>query len=269
MRKASVVVPLYNQSSYLGACLDSLWFQEYPEIEIIVVNDCSPDDAHSAIAAYLDAVASDVRSFACGYDEFTGSILRETHSRYPSHGRTIRILTHPRNMGLAAALNTGIKACTGDYCTYVPADDTCSTRMIPELVKALEANEADFSYCDMLIVGHSGRVERKLTLPEYSFERSFAEWYLCGVAKLYKRSLHDLCGYYDETLLAHDHEMFLRFAMAGAKFVHVPMALMNMLDHSDRQVDIHSPDNWSRLLEESKRLVLSARKYLKDQRHAG
>jgi hypothetical protein len=133
---------------------------------------------------------------------------------------------HPKNCGQAAALNTGFRACASGYRPYVPAGDTCVTRMIPKRGKALVENSADFASCDRFIVDSSDRVERKLALPGYPFERSFAEWYLFGVAKLYKKRLHDRVGYYDEALPAHDHEFFLRFAMARAKFVHVPMAQM-------------------------------------------
>jgi glycosyltransferase involved in cell wall biosynthesis len=84
MRKASVVVPLYNQSSYLAACLDSHWFQEYPEIGIVVVSDGSPDDSDRAMSSYLRTIDSETRSFACGYDEKTGAIPRESHSHRPA-----------------------------------------------------------------------------------------------------------------------------------------------------------------------------------------
>ena len=68
----------------------------------------------------------------------------------------------------------------------------------------------------------------------------------------------------ETALLAHDHELFQRFALGGARFVHVPKALMAVRDHAGREVDIHSPSNWSRLIGESKRLVLAARASLDD-----
>ena len=47
------------------------------------------------------------------------------------------------------------------------------------------------------------------------------------LCKLYKRELHDRVGYYDEQIKPQDHDMFLRFAMNGAKFVHIPKVLAN------------------------------------------
>jgi len=49
----SIIVPVYNQSQYLPICLDSIWFQDYPALEIIVVNDGSTDDICKALEDYL------------------------------------------------------------------------------------------------------------------------------------------------------------------------------------------------------------------------
>lgn len=261
--KVSVVVPTYNQASYLPACLDSLWFQSHPDLEIVVVNDGSADETARVIDEYLRRIESDKASFASFYDPGRDVLERVHHPRYPSAGREIRVITHPENKGLAAALNTGFGAAAGEACTYVPSDDWCMPDMLLELDRALSETPADFAYCDMLIVDDAFRVSRRFDLPDYSFRRSFADWYLCGDAKLYRRELHDRFGYYDEALLAHDHDLFLRFAMGGARFAHVAKALFCKRDHAGgREVHIHAPQNWRRLIGESKRLVLKAREHL-------
>ena len=48
----SIIVPVYNTGQYLRQCLDSLVNQTLKEIEIIVVNDCSPDNSHEIIEEY-------------------------------------------------------------------------------------------------------------------------------------------------------------------------------------------------------------------------
>lgn len=260
MNTISVIVPTYNQAEFLAPCLDSIWFQEHPSLEIIVVNDGCTDDTAAVLDQYQQDIAQDSRSFASRFNERDDIIEREHHPRYPQHGRTLRIITHEKNKGLAPALNTGFRAATGEYCTYVPSDDVCYPTMFTEMVQAMERENADFVYADMLITDAQGRVVRRFSLPEYSFTRCFGDWYLCGVAKLYKTSLHKEVGYYDESLLAHDHELFMRFAMAGAGFFHVPKALMGVREHEGaREVEIHAPENWRRLLNESKKLVLEAR----------
>ncbi len=265
----SVVVATYNQAQYLPACLDALVFQDYPALEILVVNDGCTDDTAAVIADWLRGFEHDEASYASFYDAHRDAIERRTHPRYPRKGRTIRVIDHGMNRGLAPALNTGMRAATGEYVTYVPSDDVCFPGMIADLAAPLLANEADFTYADMYIVDDAGRILRRFSLPDYSFERCFGDWYLCGVVKLYRRELHEACGFYDETLLAHDHELFQRFAMYGARFHHVPKALMAVRDHGrGRQVDIHAPSNWTRLLQESKELTRQARDYLR-RREAG
>ena len=257
----SIIVPTYNQSKYVASCLDSIWHQDYPKLELIVVNDGCTYGTDKVLGEYERDVIEDIASYASWYNSETDILDRVTHDRYPKQGRTLRVITHEKNKGLAAALNTGFTACTGKYCTYVPSDDLCYPNMVETLVDALEKNEADFAFSDMVIREESGRIVRRFSLPDYSFKTNFADWYLCGVSKLYKRELHDRFGLYDEALLAHDHDLFQRFALGGAKFVHVPKALMSLLSHEGpRAVGIHSPTNWNRLLQESKALVLEARK---------
>ena len=258
--KVSVVVPSYNQGQYLEACLDSLWFQDHPDLEIVVVNDGSADNTVEVLGGYGERVDADQVSFASRYEPGRDVLARVHHPRYPKEGRELKVITHRENRGLAAALNSGFKACTGEACTYVPSDDWCMPHMLSELDRALTETPADFAYADMLILDDRFQVVRRFDLPDYSFERCFADWYLCGDAKLYRRELHEKHGFYDESLLAHDHDLFLRFALGGARFAHVPKALFGKRDHArGRQVHIHAPENWARLIGESKKLVMAAR----------
>lgn len=262
----SLIVPTYNQAAYLRPCLDSIWFQDYPEIEIILVNDGSTDQTLDIIGAFVSDIGLAKVSYASFYDSGKNEIERAYYDRYPEKGRQIRIIHHEKNQGLAGALNTGFKACKNDFCTYVPSDNICLPTMVSDLVKPL-LEGYDFSYADMLIMDDAMNIQRKFELPDYSFERCFGDWYLCGVAKMYRRQLHEQSGYYDERYLAHDHELFQRFAMAGASFIHVAKPLMYVRAHDgDREVEIHSKTNWSRLLEESKKFVLEARAYLETQK---
>jgi glycosyltransferase involved in cell wall biosynthesis len=260
----SLIVPAYNQAQYLAICLDSIWFQDYPELEVVLVNDGSTDATAEVIAAFQRGLTGDTVSYASYYNTETNVIERVEHPRFPQQGRTLRVINHEGNKGLATALNTGFQAATGRYCTYVPCDDVLLPSMISEMVGVLEAG-ADFVFADMAIVDDTGRVVRRFALPDYSFERCFGDWYFCGVAKLYRTELHQRFGYYDEALLAHDHELFQRFAEGGARFAHIPRVLMNVRDHARREVDIHAPSSWNRLLEESKVLVRQARRFLAEK----
>ena len=262
MRKVSIVVPTYNQARYLPICLDSVWFQDYPDIEIVVVNDGSPDDTRQVLDAYVRAVETEEASFASRYNEATGHVERTTHLRYPPAGRSLVLLEHPANRGLSAALNTGFAACTGELCTFIASDDMLLPGMAGALAAALDESGADFAYADMHVVDDAGRILRRFALPDYTFENAFCHWYLCGICKLYKRELHEKHGWYREDVNPQDHEMFLRFAMAGARFVHVPRVLANVRIHGpERQVANHDAREWSRLFVQSKELVALARRH--------
>jgi len=260
--KASVIVPCYNQAKYLPMTLDSIWFQDFPEVEIIAVDDGSPDDTAQVLDAYRQAVETETASFAAHLDELSGEILRTRHPRYPQAGRELRVISHGKNRGLSAALNTGFAAATGDLVTFIAADDLLLPNMLDELSGLLARTGADFAYADMHIVDDAGRILRRFSLPDYSFEACFCHWYLCGICKLYRRELHERHGWFREDLTVQDHEMYLRFAMNGARFVHSPKALANARIHAgERLRDNHSSDNKARLYRESADLVRLARRH--------
>lgn len=262
MRLISIVVPTYNQCQYLPLCLDSIWFQDYPELEIIVVDDCSTDNTCEVLSNYKIELEEDMASFASYYNEKTNVVERTFHGRYKKEGRTLKVLRKNVNQGLSAALNTGINEAKGEYCSFIASDDILLPSMCTDLFSALVNVDADFAYADMHIVNDSGRILRKFSLPEYSFESSFCDWYLCGVCKLYKKALHDKFGLYSTDFVSQDHEMYLRFAMGGAKFVHVPKVLANVRFHGDdRKVENHSPGMESRQQKDSINLVKLARQF--------
>ncbi|MEW5772162.1 MAG: glycosyltransferase [Thermodesulfobacteriota bacterium] len=258
--KVSMIVPSYNQVQYLGACLDSIWFQEYPDIEIVVVYEDSSDGTHEFLQDYVRAVLSETASYASRYDENTDAVERTVHPRWPQEGRELVLLRNEDRRGSTWAYNRGFAAATGEYVTYVASDDLCHPRMIAELAAPLAADLADFVYSDMFVIDDAGRILRRFSLPDYDFAASFGEWYLCGVSKLYRRSLLERFGPMADGFLANDHEQYQRFALGGARFLHLPTVLYSVRSHEGRAVDVHSADNREKLLAESKALVLKARR---------
>lgn len=259
MEKISIVVPSYNHSEYIETCLDSLMFQDHDNMEIIVVDDFSTDGSREVIERYVNNLPTDMRSFASRYDEETDTIERVVHHRYPQRGRELKVLFNDENMGSTATYNRGFRAATGTYCSFVTSDDMCHPQMFSTLARPLEDGQADFVYADMFVIDDAHRVLREFKLPDYSFERCFCDWYLCGVATLYRRDLHERFGFYDTEADADDHECYLRFAKNGARFLHVAKTLYSHRSHDDRQVGLHAPASFNRLLSASKRLVLEAR----------
>lgn len=262
MPKVSVVVPTYNQSKYLPICLDSIWFQDYPNLEIIIVNDGSSDDTESVLADYVHSVENEIVSYASNYEERNQAVERRFHHRYAQEGRKIRIISHSENSGLSNALNTGFQAATGDLCTFIASDDAFLPSAISVMHKAIQEHNVDFVFADMHIVDDDGRILRRFSLPDYSFQDSLCAWYLMGICKLYKKELHTVSGYYDPEIAPQDHDMFLRFAMDGATFFHVKSVQANARIHdADRKKDNHAPAEWNKLYRQSAALVLKARQF--------
>lgn len=258
--KASVIVPTYNQAQYLGACLDSIWFQDYPSIELIVVADPSPDDTAEVLRDFARAVREDTVSFACRLEP-DGSVSRAEHPRYVQEGRELVIIQNETRLGHTPSYNAGFRRATGDYVTYVASDDICHPGMLSALAEPLDRDEADFAYSDMFIVDDAMRILREFRLPDYDFEASFCDWYLCGVSKLYRRELHERLGYFDEAYTANDHECYQRFAMNGVRFKRVAKVLYSVRSHHGRDEHVHSAASWKKLVAESSRLVEKARAF--------
>ena len=99
MIKVSVIVPVWNVEKYLEKCLDSLVNQTLKEIEIIVVNDESPDNSQKIIDKYV--------------------------KKYP---KKIKALSQ-KNGGQGSARNHGLKYATGEYIGYVDSDDYIEKNM--------------------------------------------------------------------------------------------------------------------------------------------
>lgn len=265
MSKVSIVVPTYNQASYVEATLDHILHQDYEDLEIIVTDDASTDGTAQLLQEYVRLAFVEEVSYASRYEGATGVVERCVHERYPQN-RRIRLLLNRENVGASENYNRGLQEAAGDYCTFIAGDDLPHPCMITTLVDALERNEADFAYSDMFIVDDQMQVLRRFSLPDYDYERSLCDWYLLGVSKLYRREWHARVGTFDPMVrVANDYDLYLRFAMAGAKFVHVPRVLYSVRYHGpDRKVGQHSPDSERQMFEESIEIAMRARRFLAD-----
>ena len=118
MTKVSVVVPVYKVEKYLRGCLDSLVNQTLDDIEIIVVNDGSPDNCQSIIDEYV------------GKYNFVKSVIKE-------------------NGGLGDARNVGITYATGEYIGFIDSDDTVEPDMYEKMYNKAVEDDADMVVCDL------------------------------------------------------------------------------------------------------------------------
>ena len=265
----SIIVPSYNQAHYLDAALDSVMFQDYPNIEMIICNHGSTDNTSDVIDRFVKNTETQEVSYLSHMDESEdGHFIRETEWRYPQ-GRKILVLESEENIGGTRSYNEGFKRATGKYCTYLVGDDRFQLNALNRMVSVLESESCDFVYSDMVIVDDDNRILQRLEKPEYSFEACFSNWYHLGVSKLYRTSLHEEVGYYDpEYRNANDYDMYLRFAQHGCRFVHIPEVLYYLRSHDPN--DKNEPASWrgngyENLINESVRCARRARAILRQQ----
>ncbi len=108
----SVVVPIYNTEKYLEQCIESLINQTYRNIEILLIDDASPDKCP------------------------------EICDSWQKKDQRIKVI-HKQNEGLGMARNTGINNSQGDYILFVDSDDYIDTRLIEEAVTEAKNNNAE------------------------------------------------------------------------------------------------------------------------------
>lgn len=266
----SVVVPTYNQGHYLAIALDSVMFQDYPNLEIIVSNFGSTDNTSEIIQSYLRDVNEEETSWLERMDETSGEpeYHRHMEKRFPE-GRQFKVLDSEVNIGGTAAYNEGFKQATGKYCMYLVGDDYLLPEAISAMVEVLERESLDVVYSDMFVVDDQHRVMKKLVKPEYSFEACFVDWFHLGVCRLYRTELHERHGYYDESFRnANDYDMFLRLAMEGCSFKRVPRVLYCTRIHD--MGGENEPANWrnngyQNLLKESSQCARRARAFMTEK----
>jgi len=240
----SIVVPSFNQARFLPAALDSVMFQDYPSLELIICNHGSSDNTSELIASFVQSVEHDEVSFLKRYESSCpdNPFVRQYEKRYPS-GRKIIVCEGEENIGGTASYNEGFKRASGVFCTYLVGDDYFLPTAISDMVSALRKPGIDFVYADMLVVDDCGCILQYLKKPNYSFSSCFVDWFHLGVCRLYYRAFHEKVGFFDQSYRnANDYDMYLRFAMKGCRFAHIPKPLYCVRSHDPKNPN--EPASW-------------------------
>ncbi len=236
----SIVIPNWNGKRFLTGCLDSLAKQTYKLLEVIVVDNGSED----------------------------GSVEFLTQN-YPD----VKIARFEVNTGFSKAVNRGILESEGEFVVLMNNDTTCKETWISELVKAIKQHpEAGSAGCKMLayddhrILDGAGDGYRRGGLPGRIGHREAdngqfdtARYILgaCGGAALYRRTLFDDIGLFDEDYFAYleDVDMGLRAQSAGYKCIYVPSAIIYHLGcgttgsgYSPLVVKLSARNNWNTIV---------------------
>lgn len=112
MDKVSIIIPVYNVEKNLSKCVESIINQTYKNIEIILINDGSTD---------------------------TSSKIIEEYSKKDKR----IIVINEKNKGPSAARNAGLKIATGEYVTFIDADDYIDSEMVENIVRVFKESKCD------------------------------------------------------------------------------------------------------------------------------
>lgn len=171
----SVIIPFYNVEKYIAQCIKSLQRQTYSHLEIILINDKSPDNSLKICQAYA---RKDAR---------------------------IKIIDLPHNQGVCKARFHGLDQATGDYIMFVDSDDYLPLTAVQDLCNVMLNNDADIVEGNFIRIYDSWGLLKKsytqqslvIAQPDL-FDDYFISFFginklgvqLCG--KLYKRELFEL-----------------------------------------------------------------------------
>ncbi len=165
----SIIVPVYKVEEYIEKCIDSLLCQTYRNIEIVLVDDGSPDRCPQIC------------------------------DKYAQKDRRIKVI-HQKNGGLSVARNSGIEASNGNYIMFVDSDDYVEDIYVEQLYKEIVKSNSDIALCNVNYVNehnkHISGIEFEIINEVWNFEEFWEQYYsqntlLTVVAwnKIYKKDL--------------------------------------------------------------------------------
>ena len=203
----STIIPVYNRESMLGAAVNSVLAQSWPDLEILIVDDGSTDD--------------------------TGQVANDLTRLHPG---TVFAL-HQQNAGPGAARNLGLKSARGEFIQYLDSDDLLESRKFELQVEALRANpNAGIAYgLTMRTELTTGRT-RVWALTNDPIANIFPSFLMKRGwdtnSPLWRRSVCDAIGPWSDFRCMEDWEHDLRAGLLGVVPTQVREHVTTVRDHS-------------------------------------
>lgn len=136
--KISVVIPVFKVEKYVEKCTRSLFEQTLDDIELIFVDDCSPDKSINVLE----------------------NVLKE----YPKRKNQVKIIRHTENQGVSQARQDGVDAATGEYIIHCDPDDWIELNMYEQMYNEAKAKDADIVGCDYIEEHPNKQINRRQPL---------------------------------------------------------------------------------------------------------
>lgn len=200
----SIVIPAYNAGLYLREAIDSVLNQDYPNIELIVLDDGSTDGTADVLNSYPDE-----------------PFYRESHA----------------NMGQSATMNKGWAMSRGDVLSYLSADDALLPVAVSEAVQALEErSEVMMVYGDYELMDNKSVAIRPVQAPDFDYRAMVADIVVQpGPGVFFRRICFERLGGWNTGLRqTPDYEYWLRLALMGP-ILRIPRPLARFRIHEESQ----------------------------------
>lgn len=155
MKKVSIIIPVYNVEAYIEDCIASVMAQDYEQLEVLIVDDCTPDQSISIVEKMIS-----------GYEG----------------PHTYRIIRHAKNGGQSAARNSGLHEASGELIYFLDSDDYICERAISSLVELYNQTQANIVIGNLKAVDHLTKrvLHNSIQLSRsYYFFNSLKDLYTC------------------------------------------------------------------------------------------
>jgi glycosyltransferase involved in cell wall biosynthesis len=215
LETVSVILPTFNRAWALRDAVDSVLGQDYPQIELIVVDDGSSDHTRELLGAYADKI----------------TILSQD------------------NQGVSAARNLGIRASRGDLIALLDSDDAWDRRKISCQVAFFRENpQAMICQTEEIWIRNEKRVNPKIKHKKPSgmiFESSLNLCLVSPSAVMMRRELFDIKGYFNESFtVCEDYDLWLRVSSTLPVFLIDRPYTIKRGGHKDQLSSLHSQDKF-------------------------
>lgn len=207
----SVIIPAFKAADQVGLALSSVFSQTYTDVEVIVINDGSPDTEamELAIAPYLPRI----------------------------------LYLKQENRGPSGARNLGIRHAKGKFLAFLDSDDCWLPNYLDQQLKFLRSDAAlDMVYCDAILEGDTNDVGKTFmevypSTGSVTFESVLLEHtQIITSGTVVRRQKVVEAGLFDEQLhCAEDHDLWLRLVHTGAKIAYQEQALLRRRVRRDSQ----------------------------------
>ena len=210
MKKVSIIVPVYNTAKYLNGCIKSLLHQTLEDIEIILINDGSPDESESIIKKYKD--------------------------------KRIKYISK-KNEGIGKTRNLGIDSATGEYISFIDSDDYIEPNFCETMYEKAIKDNCDIVICDYYEDHFDGLKEIRFpTFLDASLKENPNIINMVNLGpcnKIYKRSLFkNKDNRFVENLKYEDAPLVVKLLLSAQKIGKVDECLAHYVIHENSETTI-------------------------------